>query len=98
MLIWLLLVSSGLLAQNGAPGQKTFETYCARCHGADGNGGEMGPPIALRLAARDDKQLTKFIHDGLPERGMPPNPIADAELTDLVKFLRAMQRRGATDP
>ncbi len=30
-------------------GRKVFESRCARCHGADGNGGEMGPPIVLRL-------------------------------------------------
>jgi alcohol dehydrogenase (cytochrome c) len=90
------------LALNGAqpvdPGRKTFETYCARCHGADGNGGEMGPPIAVRLAARDDEQLAKLIHDGLPDRGMPPSLVAVQELPDLLKYLRGIERRGATDP
>ena len=101
MLTWLCVIVSGIALQNGQnsdPGRKVFETYCARCHGADGNGGEMGPPIALRLAARDDEQLAKFIHDGLPERGMPPMPIVDPELRDLLTFLRAMQRRGAIEP
>jgi alcohol dehydrogenase (cytochrome c) len=84
-------------AQSADGGRKTFETYCARCHGADGAGGEMGPPIALRLGSRDDQQLAKFIHDGLPERGMPPNAIADSEMAGLLKVLREMQRRGATD-
>ncbi|PYR88422.1 MAG: hypothetical protein DMF84_28505 [Acidobacteria bacterium] len=85
-------------AQTVDPGRKAFETYCARCHGADGNGGEMGPPIALRLAARDDEQLAKLVHDGLPDRGMPPSMVTVQELPDLVKFLRTIQRRGATDP
>ena len=86
------------LAQTIDPGRKSFETYCARCHGADGNGGEMGPPIALRLAERDDEQLAKFIHEGLPDRGMPPNPVTAQEWPDLLKFLRNIERRGATDP
>jgi alcohol dehydrogenase (cytochrome c) len=96
------LVFAGGLALTRAqavdPGRKSFETYCARCHGADGNGGEMGPPIALRLAERDDEQLAKFIHEGLPDRGMPPNPVTAQEWPDLLKFLRNIERRGATDP
>ena len=55
--VGVLVLTSGLIAQAAEPGQKTFETYCSRCHGADGNGGEMGPPIASRLAPRDDAQL-----------------------------------------
>ena len=56
------------------PGRQAFEVRCARCHGADGNGGEMGPSIVLRLAAQSDPQLTTLIRDGLPTRGMPPTP------------------------
>ena len=33
-------------AQDVDAGRKSFESRCARCHGADGNGGEMGPAIA----------------------------------------------------
>jgi alcohol dehydrogenase (cytochrome c) len=101
MLTVLLVLSLGFTlhgAQTVEPGRKTFETYCARCHGADGNGGEMGPPIAIRLAERDDEQLAKFIHDGLPDRGMPPSLVAAHELPDLLKYLRTVERRGATDP
>ncbi len=98
MLISLLAIVSVMLGQPTEPGRKTFETYCARCHGADGNGGEMGPPIAVRLATRDDEQLAKLIHDGWLERGMPPSPIAEPELANLMAFLRTVQRRGATEP
>ena len=48
-LVGLLSTTSELLAQN-LPGRKTFEGRCARCHGADGNGGEMGPPIVAAAA------------------------------------------------
>ena len=74
----LLCAAVGLPAQNVDPGRKAFESRCARCHGADGNGGEMGPPIVLRLATRDDEQLIKLIHEGLPARGMPPSDIAES--------------------
>lgn len=79
-------------AQDVAPARKTFETRCAACHGADGNGGDLGPPITLRLAALDDQQLAKLIREGNPPKGMPPSPMPDAERAELVKFLRTIQR------
>jgi alcohol dehydrogenase (cytochrome c) len=83
------------LAQDADLGRGLFEGRCAQCHGADGNGGDMGPPIALRLATRDNQQLTALIREGLPERGMPPNPVAAAEMTNLIRFLRTIQGRAA---
>src|SRR5437773_338031 len=78
-------------AQTADPGRKAFESRCVACHGADGNGGEMGPPIGLRVSARDDQQLAELIRGGQPAKGMPPSQIGDTELADLVKYLRAMQ-------
>ena len=100
LVVVLALVSAFSVAavQNVEPGRQPFETRCARCHGADGNGGDMGPPIALRLATRDDQQLAGLIRDGLPGRGMPPSRVADPEMADLLKFLRTIQRRATTEP
>jgi alcohol dehydrogenase (cytochrome c) len=101
MLTALFVIVSGLAlnrVQNPDSGRQAFEGRCARCHGADGNGGEMGPPIALRLPAHDDQQLAGLIRNGLPARGMPPSRIADPEMADLLKFLRAIQRRAADKP
>src|SRR5713101_7683903 len=94
----LILMASTVLAQAVDPGRQPFETRCARCHGADGNGGEMGPSILLRLPARDDQQLASVIRDGLPGSGMPPQgPIADPEMSALVKFLRTIERRSPVE-
>src|SRR2546429_6610863 len=82
-------------AQTVDPGRKAFEARCARCHGADGNGGEIGPAIVLRLAAYDDQQLAGFIRNGLPARGMPPSGGSGAEINHLLKFLRKMPSRAA---
>ncbi|MCU1262764.1 MAG: Pyrrolo-quinoline quinone, partial [Bryobacterales bacterium] len=92
-----LFAAPALLAQDVDSGRKSFESRCARCHGADGNGGEMGPPIGLRLATRNDQQLTVLVHNGLPTRGMPPNQVAEPELANLLKFLRSIQRRSARE-
>jgi alcohol dehydrogenase (cytochrome c) len=100
-LLGLFGLGSDLLAQNAQsvnPGRTAFESRCARCHGADGNGGEMGPPITTRLPPLGDQQLTTTIRDGLPAKGMPPNIIGDQEVADLVKFLRTIQRRADTNP
>jgi alcohol dehydrogenase (cytochrome c) len=92
IVLGLCCTASALHAQNVDPGRKAFESRCARCHGADGNGGEMGPPIATRLSTLDNQQLTKLIRDGIPTKGMPPNVVADRELADLMKLLRTIQR------
>ena len=84
--------------QTVEPGRKEFESRCARCHGGDGNGGEMGPSIAMRLPTFDDKQLAHLILGGIPAKGMPPNVVADAEMATLLKFLRRIERRANDVP
>ena len=93
-----LLPLTALLAGQDDGGRKVFESRCARCHGADGNGGEMGPPIVTRLPARDDEQLAAFIHQGSPAKGMPPSDVTGNELRDLIKFLRSIEKRPEAKP
>jgi alcohol dehydrogenase (cytochrome c) len=90
--------ASVLHGQTVDPGRKVFETRCARCHGGDGNGGEMGPALPERLVTRDAEQLAKLIHDGIPLKGMPPSDIGEADTADLIKFLRTIERRPETAP
>src|SRR4051794_35441996 len=94
----LACVPAVLSAQSVDPGHKIFDTRCARCHGGDANGGEMGPPIRERLTTRDDAQLAKLIHEGLASKGMPPSELGDAETGDLVAFLRSVERRPEAVP
>jgi len=91
--IGVIVMASAAFAQAVDPGRQAFEVRCGRCHGGDGNGGEMGPSILTRLAARGDEQLAMLIREGLPGSGMPPQGVvADPEMTALVKFLRSIQR------
>src|SRR5450432_1685714 len=71
------LAAAHLSAQDTDPGRVVFENRCARCHGADGNGAEMGPAI----------------REGLPGQGMPAIEVSDAEMGPLTKFLRTLQPR-----
>jgi alcohol dehydrogenase (cytochrome c) len=100
VLVVLLVLSPGLpaLAQAPDPGRQAFEIRCARCHGADGNGGEMGPAIAARSSSLNDQQLAKVIRDGVPAKGMPPSIVEAPEMADLLKFVRTLERRAASKP
>jgi alcohol dehydrogenase (cytochrome c) len=90
-----LAAMAALRAQDAGPerhaGRAAFERTCARCHGGDGNGGEMGPGIVARLALRTDDELAALVRSGLPERGMPPSAVADAELPLLIAFARSLR-------
>ncbi len=97
-LLGLISASAEARGQDIGPGRTAYESRCGRCHGADGNGGDMGPAILPRLAALDDGQLRAVIRDGRPLKGMPPNLVEDAELAHLVEFLRVMQRRAGVRP
>jgi alcohol dehydrogenase (cytochrome c) len=87
-----LFLSSILSAQDADPGRVIFEGRCARCHGADGNGGDMGPPIRRRLPALSNEQLAKLVRTGTPG-GMPASEIGDAEMETLTRYLRNLQPR-----
>ena len=89
----LALAAPSLFAQDVDPGRVVFEGRCARCHGGDGLGGEFGPAIRNRLAARNDQQLAVLIRTGLPNQGMPPTGLSDAEMEPLTRFLRTLQPR-----
>src|ERR1051326_6477784 len=77
------------VAQDADPGKVAFQARCARCHGADGSGGDMGPDIRARLAANSNEHLAKLFHEGVG--AMPRGPVTDAELAPLIRFLRTLQ-------
>lgn len=96
--ISMLLAAASPLAAQSTAGQRVFETRCALCHGGDGTGGEMGPPILTRLPRLADADLTALIRDGRPARGMPGQALGDAELAALLPYLRSIQREAPALP
>jgi alcohol dehydrogenase (cytochrome c) len=91
----ILLLPVVAQAQDPAAGRATFERRCAMCHGADANGGELGPAIAGRIADLTDAQIQATVIGGLPTRGMPANDIADADMSPLIAFLRSLRPKPA---
>jgi len=85
-------------AQGVDDGRRSFETLCARCHGGDGNGGELGPAIVTRLPTRTDDEVAAFVREGRPSAGMPGFPIAEPELRGLVAFLRTLRPSQGSAP
>ena len=89
----LILFAAADPAAAQATGRAVFEQRCAQCHGGDGNGGEMGPGITVRLAALSDTDITTLIREGRPARGMPPQVVAAADMAALLQHLRSIERR-----
>lgn len=96
--ILILMVGTSATANaqgNSSEGRKAFESRCSICHGADGNGGEMGPPITRRLQSMDDGQVKTTILSGLPDRGMPAVNVNETEMPVLLAYIRTLRpRRG----
>jgi alcohol dehydrogenase (cytochrome c) len=98
-LVSLLLMSNHAFAQPADAGRRQYDSLCARCHGGDGNGGELGPAIFLGLAAHRDDELATLVREGRPQTGMPGFPLGDADMRALVTFVRTLRPpRAASTP
>ena len=81
-------------AQDADRGRVVFEARCARCHGADGSGGDTGPDIRGRQVSLSDEQLGKLFREG--SGGMPAVALTAAELEPLVGFVRSLRPKART--
>ena len=79
-----------LPAQDADPGRLLFENRCARCHGADATGGDLGPPILDKLRNHTNAELRAIMKEGIAGR-MPAIKVTDAESKPLIAFLRLIQ-------
>lgn len=101
LLFALTIVPGPLRAQDRpsddlARGRAHYLASCARCHGADGGGGE-GPPLARARLTRapDDDALADIISDGIPGTGMSGAWWLSPTETDLViRYVRSLAPSG----
>lgn len=84
-------------AQAQTRGGDVFDSACAHCHGDDGRGGPLAPSILQRVAETDDAELAAFLRAGVPDRGMPPAPVADEQMSALVDYLRFLGSAAEAD-
>jgi mono/diheme cytochrome c family protein len=94
------------LHADAAAGQQAYATFCARCHGASGEGGTkpvVGSIVdSSYLALISDQGLRSIIVAGVP--GMPDwrsdnpgHPLTDQELTNIVGWLGSHRTSVATE-
>ncbi len=79
-----------------AAGQKAYESYCASCHGAAGEGDpklQQGSIVDEQyLGLISDQELRSFVIAGAPgmpdwRSDAPSHPMTDQEVTDVVAWL-----------
>jgi cytochrome c oxidase cbb3-type subunit 3/ubiquinol-cytochrome c reductase cytochrome c subunit len=102
------------LAGDVARGQQAFVSYCARCHGAAGEGStadaksrtaKIGSIVnASYLALISDQGLRSIMIAGRPDEGMPDwrtdaaQPMTDQEITDIVAWLASKRTTNPGQP
>lgn len=89
--------SSGTGGTGGTTGDPTagadvYASYCTSCHGEDGAlgveiGGEPSADLSAEVPEKSDEELTDIIQNGYGT--MPAQAVTDAELPDLIAYLRA---------
>ena len=76
-------------------GSQQFQQSCAFCHGPDATGGRGPDLIRSALVAHDvnGDLIGPVIHNGRPDKGMPPLPLNDDQIKAIAAFLhdRAQQ-------
>jgi len=87
-------VSSFAEAQSG-PGETIFKSKCILCHGADGTGNTpLGKQLqAANLRSKDvqgktNAELHKVIHDGQTNMPAFAEQLTDAQIDQVIKYVR----------
>jgi cytochrome c oxidase cbb3-type subunit 3/ubiquinol-cytochrome c reductase cytochrome c subunit len=102
------------LSGNAGRGQQAFTTFCARCHGATGEGvrgdskngsGGLGSLVnPSYLALISDQNLRSITIAGRPDEGMPDwradaaQPLTDQQTTDIVAWLASKRTANPGQP
>jgi cytochrome c oxidase cbb3-type subunit 3 len=75
----------------GQRGQKQFAETCGFCHGVNATGAE-GPNLIRSALVRHDisgNLIGPVIREGRPEKGMPPIPLNQKQIDDIVAYLHS---------
>jgi mono/diheme cytochrome c family protein len=89
------------LSAQAVQGEQTYEQTCLKCHGKNVAGSNNGPPLVdpfYRPSHHSDSSFINAITDGVRQHHwkfgpMPPQPqIKQEEMTDLITYIREIQR------
>ncbi len=75
-----------------------FREQCAMCHGNDGVGGDIGPPLNHLSFKHGDSDLAiyRVIRDGVRNTVMHPPPMPMVRRWQLVGYVRHLQHNGVS--
>jgi cytochrome c6 len=71
-----------------------YKAKCAGCHGADGSKSMMGakPLSGAEVQAMSDAELTAEIADGKGKMPAYKGKLSDAQIKDLVGYIRTLKK------
>lgn len=72
-------------------GHQQFIQSCGFCHGRNAAGG-TGPNLIYSAVVRHDSDgsdIAKVIREGRPDKGMPPVKITEAQMGEIIAYVRA---------
>lgn len=81
-------------------GKTAFDSNCAACHGANGSGGDQGPPLVHDIynpGHHADSAFVLATRQGVRAHhwrfgSMPPQPqVDDIEMMEIIRYVRELQ-------
>jgi putative heme-binding domain-containing protein len=86
-----------------AEGEKLYNETCTACHGKDGTGGELGPPVAAqnrRYLRRTDQEVFDAIKNGIQGTQMPPyaGQFTDEQVWRITAYIRGLRGTAIDTP
>ena len=85
-----------------AEGEKLYNETCTSCHGKDGTGGELGPPVAAqnrRYLRRTDQEIFDAIKNGITGTQMPPySQFTDDQIWRVTAYIRGLRGTAIDTP
>jgi len=73
-------------------GHDVLVNQCGFCHGSNARGGSSGPDLTRSEIVQSDeggKELSAFLRNGRPDKGMPSFDLPADQIKDLATFLHA---------
>ncbi len=76
-------------------GTQLFGESCSVCHGIDGRGSARGPDLTQGLIVNrgTDEEIAEAVRRGIPNSSMPPFDLSDAQIQQLVAFIRSLSTK-----
>jgi putative heme-binding domain-containing protein len=86
-----------------AEGEKLYNETCTSCHGKDGTGGELGPPVAAqnrRYLRRTDDEIFDAIKTGITGTQMPPfsSQFNDDQIWRITAYIHGLRGTAVDTP